>query len=653
MGVRIVDANGEDVPEAKPLTPKESFTSDLEIGLGRSIEDLTKEDQSKGIILEQLKKELMDEIKFGGDDAQTENPESYLDDLRLSMDDLKSIYEMPHLKILFEEAGVVSFEAFVEFLMGPGRVADPIKGISHLSEDQTVIAGEVVTLFAFSVHGDIKEAAGVKLKTMLEALNQNPLFKDKIKRNSISTTGANRINFFVMEDGQKVDYIAVDSSVYKVLESNEKEVGPYGNIARLVVDIETGEKFREKSDPVERSFSFESVDENNNVVSREVYSKEDGGHVTEKRIGETEKWQIQERDFGGALIARRVRNDKTNLTTTYREDGTISEERDANSETTFDEKGKPVLRIYRHSESKDVLRAFIYDDKGEPIGLINEEKDVRGGMTEGEYLDYLAKQLDTPEKLDAFMKFYMRYTSDRGTYNSELSVFDNLQSLIVDEYWQQPDQTFGRVENGKMLGDCDDYAFLAKAILERQSKLDGKERNPHVIYVPGHAECVWSEKRPDGKYDFYSMGTFGLDKNGAWNGSLAVCDGFYTVADGLNELMQKYKTGGLGLKAKEVENVKDSITLLEVPHKGEREFVRNVPLEVFVDGQAYKAWQKLKPYIEDGDFEGFNRVVGTLPPRGYYYEWAAKAAEEKGEQVVAARYREVTAKNKREEGEGV
>jgi len=148
--------------------------------------------------------------------------------------------------------------------------------------------------------------------------------------------------------------------------------------------------------------------------------------------------------------------------------------------------------------------------------------------TTEDYLNYLAINLDTPKKLTFFFEYMMEYTSDEKNY------------------WQDANETIGRIdENGGMQGDCEDYAFLAKAIIERQG------HNVFVVGIPKHAFCFWFEKNLSGKWDAYSLGTYGFDKNGNIYGMPVDIEkekGYATLEEALNLLLVKYDKSGLGVE---------------------------------------------------------------------------------------------------------
>lgn len=200
----------------------------------------------------------------------------------------------------------------------------------------------------------------------------------------------------------------------------------------------------------------------------------------------------------------------------------------------FGEGGNLLYEDVAQSTPEKRQRGMV-DAKGERFGLYRDEKAKNKDLTSSQYIDMLAQKLDTEEKLAVFFEQFLWYASDNG------------------DYWQTAEETVQRTEEyGKggahyMRGDCDDYAFLAKAILRRQGK------NAHVVYIPGHAICIWAEKDADGEYHARSQGTFGSDHNGNRYGphyprDRAKAGGFTRLIDALNALMKKYRYPGLGLR---------------------------------------------------------------------------------------------------------
>ena len=143
-------------------------------------------------------------------------------------------------------------------------------------------------------------------------------------------------------------------------------------------------------------------------------------------------------------------------------------------------------------------------------------------LTSEAYLNLLATKLRTPETLQAYFNQRMKYVSEDR------------------DHWQPATETIGRVADGKMLGDCDDYAFLAREIVRRQG------HNAHVVYLPSHAECMWITKRPDGRFDGHSMGTFNYDCNGnriyyRFRVDRERAKGYPSIGEALQSLCLKYR----------------------------------------------------------------------------------------------------------------
>lgn len=167
-------------------------------------------------------------------------------------------------------------------------------------------------------------------------------------------------------------------------------------------------------------------------------------------------------------------------------------------------------RVKVVQETLRIPGTFLDEQKGDPA------------FTEEDYLNLLARTLTTPEKLHAYVKTRLQYVQEeRG-----------------QDHWQSPEET---VRKGG--GDCEDFAFLGQEILRRQGKI------AHVISPPGHAVCVWMEKRrADENYDAYTLDEQGVDKNGQWerqirspHGSVpAEHPGFDTLIEGLNSALHKF-----------------------------------------------------------------------------------------------------------------
>lgn len=133
--------------------------------------------------------------------------------------------------------------------------------------------------------------------------------------------------------------------------------------------------------------------------------------------------------------------------------------------------------------------------------------------------DLLARSLDTPEKLGRYLQDNIRYVREPNG----------------KDHWQTAQETLQ-----KRSGDCEDFAFLAQAILTLQGK------NAHVVTPPGHAVCVAVERRPDGKYDGYGFDEHGCNRNGEAYFALqrgigkmepVTPDGYATVLEAMNAVL--------------------------------------------------------------------------------------------------------------------
>lgn len=256
----------------------------------------------------------------------------------------------------------------------------------------------------------------------------------------------------------------------------------------------------------------------------------------------------------------------------------------------YGETGKPILQHIRGTDGQ--FKPEMIDDQGIGFSTFDREKEKhpeaeRDKYTENQYLDMLAKKLDTPEKWSVFFENFMQYTDDVG-----------------GEKWQTAGETAKRMEKGKMLGDCDDYATLAKEILIRQGK------SALVLGIPQHAICVWVEKRPDGRYDAYSLCTFGFDKNGNRYGMKPDPEkekGYVTVQEAINSLMVKYKEEGKGVSEGIMYQVTDHIEVDNIPAPGIRQSLV-APIEVLTDPALAGKFKKLQEAEAKKDYETAEKI---------------------------------------------
>lgn len=168
-------------------------------------------------------------------------------------------------------------------------------------------------------------------------------------------------------------------------------------------------------------------------------------------------------------------------------------------------------KVFGEDEAFDLflgqyVRYSFFDKNGTEFqDYISERK--KSGLSPDQYLAQLATTFDSPFAWNAFITKFMRYVPDSMNFARPLEIGTQEKHGNYVQTWIE---TLYRVdETGKSLGDCDDYAFLIQAILQKQGITKAA-----VIHIPGHALCAWIKKRPDGKYDAYSICTYGYDKNG-------------------------------------------------------------------------------------------------------------------------------------------
>lgn len=85
----------------------------------------------------------------------------------------------------------------------------------------------------------------------------------------------------------------------------------------------------------------------------------------------------------------------------------------------------------------------------------------------------VARLYSTPEQLADFLREQMTFREDKELFGRR-------------DYWQSPEEFLRRRE-----GDCEDYALLVQAVLERQ----GREAWVFSLYGPGYAHtvCIFRE----------------------------------------------------------------------------------------------------------------------------------------------------------------
>ena len=299
---------------------------------------------------------------------------------------------------------------------------------------------------------------------------------------------------------------------------------------------------------------------NGNVTQTDKYK--DGHHYNRKIVDETagEKQVITYHRNGHVQYDIQYDLDSgtwdLNRQEYHREDGTLQYiiDDDAGTTTYCTEAGDPLITIgYNETRSDTAFVRMSRRDGEGTLGLYADE--VRKGTVQNtsEYLDLLAKELHTPERLHNYFEHFMKYTSDGPTDN-----------------WQRSSRTVQRTANGRMLGDCDDYAFLARDILRKQGQ------NAHVVYIPGHAICLWVEKDDQGKYHAHTIGTYGYDHNGnRFEEELdeSKVAGYASVKEAVNAVFKKYEKADTGLEEGTSVNVNDgNVTIMTISARGSRTY---------------------------------------------------------------------------------
>ncbi len=126
--------------------------------------------------------------------------------------------------------------------------------------------------------------------------------------------------------------------------------------------------------------------------------------------------------------------------------------------------------IRRQWKAKLILAVFGSSLFGE--GVLHSVADPGVGDPS---LEALSRTCPTPESL-------VRFLQQQMTFEEDLRLFGEM------DYWQTPEEFLGRRS-----GDCEDYALLAQAVLQRS----GVEAFVFSLYGEdnyAHAVCVFTEK---------------------------------------------------------------------------------------------------------------------------------------------------------------
>ena len=151
-------------------------------------------------------------------------------------------------------------------------------------------------------------------------------------------------------------------------------------------------------------------------------------------------------------------------------------------------------------------KLLMTDADGNVLGLYPEEQKKRPRLTHEQYMDELMWRLRSPEDLAMFQRLFFRYTFDSP--DPEADPHKTGSAKTSRDHWQPPSETLERVNDGCMLGDCEDQAMLLREMVKRWG------HKPFVFVMPRHGTCIWISQNMDDRYDAFDTGTLGLNKNG-------------------------------------------------------------------------------------------------------------------------------------------
>ena len=636
-----------------PNSPEQvtAFEKQVERSIDLQIDQLRELDSKKSKALQSLKSNILDQIKQEREDdpSTPEKEEKYSADLRLTEDELKSVFEeiKKENSQLFSENGIDSFWEFRSFI---GLDSDEIT-FAHSLQEVTLFGKSVELVLPLGTNEQISKNFTAALKQIEKHEDLKPFITSATK---FLPRGGMRIEFSIQRDGKEVKYSATPERVLRVdQEPPTKQIKKWTQTAlsrrklerqlrdtlqedktledeqRIMIEMmemrmhkmrdRRGEKFKmpEKYQAMidqiealrkqERSLDdLCSVrmlfDEASGAVIREKgdpgyttdfeyeYLAQDGSvqtrinHYSNKKDSVTEYFpqsdQAQKRttfhENGSIRRTSEYQEDGDVIAESeYRENGTLKNKKIGNNTDIYDESGTSVVYRRLRQEETGRVTSVMVGTNGESFATLDFMQQQTPEMSDSQYLDYLAKNLDTPQKLHLFFELFMRYVHDDPKKAGADHYTPNLGGT---DYWQLAEETINRVKEGKMLGDCDDYAFLAKDILRKQGKI------AYVQGIPSHAICIWFEKNPSGNWDAYSMGTFGLDKNGNRYGMSVDQEkekGYATLEEALNSLMPKYDGVGIGVGQAINYRIKNGkVEILHIPEKGETAWTREIPVDL-------------------------------------------------------------------------
>lgn len=168
------------------------------------------------------------------------------------------------------------------------------------------------------------------------------------------------------------------------------------------------------------------------------------------------------------------------------------------NEAIKEEKGLNKTKAFVHYEIglKNAQEAYVLVDSNQRVELTKIIEKCRSRISEleeeREKINNLRyARMESPSAISQWLKANIKYKSDWSSHHEK-------------EYWQTPKETIVL-----KTGDCEDYAFLAQALLNEisisstvisiQFMKDGK-KNGHVI-------CVFPKERPKGYFTGYQFHT--------------------------------------------------------------------------------------------------------------------------------------------------
>lgn len=424
------------------------------------------------------------------------------------------------------------------------------------------------------------------LDRALKLIHSRPEFKDKTEV-ALQLNGIRGVSTSV--NGQ--EYVITEKNFFKVVYKYGRDSEINGT--KLLVDVDSGEKIKEKKYDGS-TFSLTSFIKKNGTSLEKIYEDD----VLKAKVF-----------FSGKKVQKELKYDSSGLLRSVRDYVNCFED--------HYQGGKPVYRIkYSQHRPYKKIGVLMSDDKGKYFGTFEEQKKLNKKLSPDQYLDFLAKKLNTPQKIATFLNKFMKYTHD--TPNLVKPLLEGTTETSQD-YWQTAVETVKRVKNGRMLGDCDDYAFLAQAILLRQGK------QAFVVSIPEHAFCVWIEKL-DGRYHANTLGTSGLDVNGNhysrdYDKSRNI--GYLTIKEALASVMEKYRIKQKGVPKLYNKKTREFVTVISIPKIG-KNLTRIVPIDYLVNSEIRNSVNQIYELAEAGNLKLASQLLSNLAnkyPRKKYLKF--------------------------------